>query len=50
MPLEGQIVIVALLSGEEVLAYRANGSWWSGVENSPEDVVLENVVSWRYSE
>lgn len=51
MPPVGQNVIATLANGEEVLAYWADGAWWVGVENNPEDTqVKDYVVSWRWAE
>lgn len=50
MPPIGQNVVVTLADGTETLAYWDNDQWWTGVENDPDDVVLEGVVSWRWAE
>lgn len=50
MPPEGQNVVVTLVNGREDLAYWSEGQWWIGVENDPNDVVLDGVVSWRWAE
>lgn len=48
MPPEGQNVTVTLSDGSEVLAYWAEGVWWVGIENDPNDAPLAGVVvSWR---
>jgi hypothetical protein len=48
MPPEGQNVLVTLADGSEFLAYWQDGQWWVGVEDSPDDIVLEgSVVFWR---
>lgn len=47
MPLEGYNVIITLADGSELLGYWMDGSWWTGVENDPNDIKVEGVVSWR---
>lgn len=47
MPPEEVNVIAILGDGTEVMAYRKDGYWWVGVDDSPIDAKLYGVVSWR---
>lgn len=48
MPEDGKLVIATLSDGSEIHAYRAEGFWWTGVENDPVDAKVNGVVvSWR---
>ena len=50
MPPEGQNVIVVLEDGTELLAYYSDGFWRAGQDNSPEDTIVDSIISWRFAE
>lgn len=49
LPPEGQDVTVVLDDASEVTAYWSEGAWWVGVENDPQDAVLDRTVTgWHW--
>lgn len=45
----GHEVIITLADTTVMLAYWKNDSWWQGIANNPEDLLVESkVISWEW--
>jgi len=48
IPPRGAEVLVTLANKSVIIAYWLDGNWWQGIENDPNDWLVETeVISWQ---